>query len=273
MAHGRAGVVGERTGENYCRFRVHYSAARRAVESQPPKLGLGRMLSALPSPLLRSQLASRSSPFCLFARAQQLHLHYYNIPRRARLAWIAYSRAQILVKMSETQTLSRIASTELDLGVGTSSGAGYKGLAGSRPLTIASLLEQPIVFVKQQQKSKGDEVPYKPINQRVSEAHGVSVQLELTLCCSVDCSFHFSTPRQRRRVRRLSPSSPHEWSRRQSRCTISSRSRITFLRHRSLGRLGQILPNRRRSREPRQHLLPQQRAAVLDPHPTTSALR
>lgn len=80
--------------------------------------------------------------------------------------------------MSQTQTLTPRAAqldTEVDLGEGTSSGFSYKGLAGSRPLTIASLLDQPIVFVKQQQKSKSDDVPYKPINQRVSRVHGVSL--------------------------------------------------------------------------------------------------
>ncbi|ORY90689.1 hypothetical protein BCR35DRAFT_105268 [Leucosporidium creatinivorum] len=75
--------------------------------------------------------------------------------------------------MSATQTLPPRAlqlDSEMDLGVGTSSGASYKGLAGSRPLTIASLLDPPIVFVKQQQKSKADDVPYKPINQRATPA-------------------------------------------------------------------------------------------------------
>lgn len=52
----------------------------------------------------------------------------------------------------------------MDLGVGTSTGAGYKGLGGARPLTIAALLENRVVFVAAQHASTADEIPYTPIN-------------------------------------------------------------------------------------------------------------
>lgn len=56
---------------------------------------------------------------------------------------------------------------EMDLGVGTSTGAGYKGLGGARPLTIAALLENRVVFVAALHTSTADEIPYTPINVKV----------------------------------------------------------------------------------------------------------
>lgn len=76
-------------------------------------------------------------------------------------------------EMSATTLLTR---SEQDLGVGTSKqgaasgGAqgGYMGLNAARPLTIAALLESPVHFVPQQHKQKQSEVPYTPINLKVS---------------------------------------------------------------------------------------------------------
>ena len=53
------------------------------------------------------------------------------------------------------------------------------GLNAARPLTIASLLESPINFVRQQRKPKDNEVPYTPINQKVSSLRSsISVWLD-----------------------------------------------------------------------------------------------
>ena len=53
---------------------------------------------------------------------------------------------------------------EEDLGVGTSSGAGYRGLGGSRPLTITSLLGDKVQFGSPQLKLDAEEITYIPIN-------------------------------------------------------------------------------------------------------------
>lgn len=51
-----------------------------------------------------------------------------------------------------------------DLYVGTSTGASYRNLGGARPLTVASLLENRVVFVPQERTTPLDEIPYVPIN-------------------------------------------------------------------------------------------------------------
>lgn len=51
-----------------------------------------------------------------------------------------------------------------ELGIGTSSGAGYRGLGGSRPMTIDSLLEEKVAFVPARSKDQEAPMPYKPIN-------------------------------------------------------------------------------------------------------------
>ncbi|GAA6061186.1 hypothetical protein JCM10212_002399 [Sporobolomyces blumeae] len=45
-------------------------------------------------------------------------------------------------------------------------GTTYEALAGSKPLTLASLLENPVEFVKQTRVTRDDDIPYKPINQK-----------------------------------------------------------------------------------------------------------
>lgn len=77
---------------------------------------------------------------------------------------------------------TEVLTSQRDLGVGTSkqgSAAGFMGLNAARPLTIASLLESPINFVRQQRKPKDNEVPYTPINQKVSSLRSsISVWLD-----------------------------------------------------------------------------------------------
>lgn len=94
-----------------------------------------------------------------------------------------------LQKMSATQTLSQQRQAEeLDLGGGSSSGIHFNALTSSKPLTILSLLEQPVTFVKQRQKSRASEIPYKAINERVSDsASSHELELQLTLCSFTAC--------------------------------------------------------------------------------------
>ncbi|GAA5894494.1 uncharacterized protein JCM6883_002119 [Sporobolomyces salmoneus] len=42
----------------------------------------------------------------------------------------------------------------------------HAALAGSKPLTLASLLENPVEFTKPRYQAKDEDIPYKPINQK-----------------------------------------------------------------------------------------------------------
>lgn len=77
-----------------------------------------------------------------------------------------------------TLSLSHSSTSEL---TSTSSAAlngstpSYTALAGSKPLTLASLLETPIEFTRPRQQTRDDDkVPYKPINQRAGPPSTVS---------------------------------------------------------------------------------------------------
>lgn len=54
---------------------------------------------------------------------------------------------------------------EFDQGEGTSSGASYRNLPGAKPLTIASLLVNRVLFEKAQKTVATQEIPYDVINQ------------------------------------------------------------------------------------------------------------
>ena len=51
-----------------------------------------------------------------------------------------------------------------DLYVGTSSGASHRNLAGARPLTVQSLIENKVHFVPQEHTHAFESIPYHPIN-------------------------------------------------------------------------------------------------------------
>ena len=54
---------------------------------------------------------------------------------------------------------------DFDKGEGTSSGSSYRNLPGAKPLTIASLLANRVVFVLAQKTTAKEEIPYEAINQ------------------------------------------------------------------------------------------------------------
>ncbi|GAA6026193.1 hypothetical protein JCM11491_004422, partial [Sporobolomyces phaffii] len=62
-----------------------------------------------------------------------------------------------------TLSLSHAASSELAQNVNGK--ATYDALAGSKPLTLKSLLESPVEFVKPRMVTREEDIPYKPINQ------------------------------------------------------------------------------------------------------------
>ncbi|GAA5976807.1 hypothetical protein JCM5350_007254 [Sporobolomyces pararoseus] len=68
-----------------------------------------------------------------------------------------------------TLSLSDSTSSELLNGQGAKGGKGkmdYNALAGSKPLTLSSLLENPVEFTRAKLQSREDDIPYKPINRK-----------------------------------------------------------------------------------------------------------
>ncbi|GAA5954899.1 hypothetical protein JCM3765_007805 [Sporobolomyces pararoseus] len=68
-----------------------------------------------------------------------------------------------------TLSLSDSTTSELVNGQGGKGGKGkmdYNALAGSKPLTLSGLLENPVEFTKAKLQSREDEIPYKPINRK-----------------------------------------------------------------------------------------------------------
>ena len=176
------------TSQDYSRSTLiccHYSILKRSVtnKSECSLIEIPQSRSRISFARSASTLSRAFVPFAPYVYSQSNHqlAEKTTLPRGSlNLKFFGLIKKNFSTSMTSlarppaaphTLSLSDSTSSELLNGQGAKGGKGkmdYNALAGSKPLTLSSLLENPVEFTRAKLQSREDEIPYKPINRKVS---------------------------------------------------------------------------------------------------------